>query len=233
MNSRLEPFGPEIWIAEGPVVPFYSFPYPTRMALIRLGGGGLFVWSAIALTPELKAQVDSLGAVKHIVSPNAIHHLFMGDWKAAYPDARLYASPGLVQKRRDLTFDATLGDAPEPGWAADIEQVAMLGSRALTEIVFHHRLSRTAIFADLIENFRPDWFTGWRAIAARLDGIVIPNGGAPREWRWSFWNRKAARAALARILAWQPEQVVIAHGEMTRHDGTSFIRRSFRWLAHS
>ncbi len=29
---------------------FYTFPYPTRTALIQLSDGGLFVWSPIALS---------------------------------------------------------------------------------------------------------------------------------------------------------------------------------------
>jgi hypothetical protein len=228
--STLLVLGPDIWLVEGPVVSFYGFAYPTRMVLVRLSGGGLFVWSPIALTAELKAAVEALGPVEHLVAPNALHHLFLGAWKAAYPAARLYASPGLARKRRDLNFDATLGDVPPASWAADIDQVEMAGSFALTEIVFFHRQSRTALFADLIENFRPGWFKGWRGWLARLDGIVMPHGGAPREWRLTF--RKApARAALARILSWQPQQVVMAHGEIARTGGTAFIQRSFRWLA--
>jgi hypothetical protein len=226
----LEFFGPDIWIAEGPVVSFYGFSYPTRMIVIRLSDGGVFVWSPIALTPELKAAVDALGPVAHVVSPNKIHHLYMGEWQDAYPSAALYASPGLAQKRKDLRFDAVLGDVAPAAWAADIDQVEMGGSAFLTEIVFFHRKSRTAIFADLIENFRPGWFKGWKGWLARLDGIVMPHGGAPREWRFTF-KKTIARAALARILAWQPEQVVMAHGELTRTDGAAFIRKSFRWLA--
>ncbi|MGN6516611.1 MAG: DUF4336 domain-containing protein, partial [Rhizomicrobium sp.] len=179
---------------------------------------------------EMRAAVDALGPVAHIVSPNKIHHLYMGEWQDAYPSAKLYASPGLEKKRMDLRFEATLGDSPPAVWAADIDQVEMGGSAFLTEIVFFHRKSRTAIFADLIENFRPDWFKGWKGWLARLDGIVMPYGGAPREWRFTF-KKKIARGALARILAWQPEQVVMAHGELTRTDGAAFIRKSFRWLA--
>ena len=106
----------------------------------------------------------------------------------------------------------------------------MAGSFAMTEIVFFHRASRTALFADLIENFRPNWFRGWRGVVARLDGIVMPSAGAPREWRLTFWNRKAARASLDRILAWDAKQVVMAHGEIVREHGAAFIRNSFRWL---
>ena len=198
--SRLVPIGPDIWLAEGAVVSFYGFPYPTRMVLIRLAGGGLFVWSPIALSAELMADVDALGPVEHLASPNAIHHLFLGAWKTAYPAARLYASPGLARKRKDLRFDATLNDMPPRHGQAISNQGEAAGSFALTEIVFFHRKSRTAIFADLIENFRPGWFKGWRGWLARLDGIVMPNGGAPREWRLTF-RKAAARAALARILA--------------------------------
>ena len=230
MTAQLVPLGDNIWIAEGPVVSFFGFPYATRMAVVRLGSGDLFVWSPITLTPQLQAQVEALGPVKHLVSPNKLHHLSLAHWHTHFPQSRLYASPGLAKKRRDIAFHAELGDAPEPAWAADIDQVLVAGSFAMTEIVFFHRGSRTALFADLIENFRPDWFKGWRGVLARLDGIVMPHPGAPREWRLTFTNRKAARAALARILAWQPEQVVMAHGEIVRTAGTAFIRKSFHWL---
>jgi len=229
--TSLTPFGENIWVAEGPVVSFYGFPYPTRMAVIRLTNGQLFVWSPIALDQALRAEVDTLGIVAHLVSPNSIHHLFLGDWKRAYPEARLYASPDLARKRPDLTFDATLGDAPEPAWAGEIDQVEMGGSFFLTEIVFFHRASRTAIFADLIENFSRDWFKGWRGWLARLDGITEYDPGAPREWRWSFWNRERARAAFQRIVDWHPEQAIVAHGEMVKSDATAFIRKAFRWLS--
>ena len=108
-------------------------------------------------------------------------------------------------------FDGELGGQPAPEWAADIDQVPVRGS-FMTEVEFFHRASRTAIFTDLVQNFPPDWFKGWRGVVARLDRICAPHPGAPREWRASFLNRRAARADLARILAWPIERVLIAHG---------------------
>ena len=196
-----------------------------------MADGGLFVWSPIALSPKLEATIDDLGPVHCLVSPNLLHHLFLGEWKEAYPQARLYASPGLRKKRRDLAFDGDLGDAPDPAWAADIDQVAMRGSPFLTEVVFFHRASRTAIFTDLIENFPPGWFKGWKKVVARLDGIVQPHPGAPRELRWSFlFKRRQARAELERILAWPIEQVIVAHGDLVKADGAAFVRKAFAWL---
>jgi hypothetical protein len=229
MSELLREFGPAIWIGDGPIVSFLGFAYPTRMALIKLSNGRLFVWSPIALSAALKRDVDALGPVGFLVSPNRLHHLYLAKWKPTYPQARLYASPGLRKKRKDLAFDADLGDSPEPEWAADIDQVPVRGS-FITEVEFFHRASRTAIFADLIQNFPPGWFNGWRGIIARLDGICAPNPGAPREWRASFLNRRAARAALQRILTWPIERVLIAHGEPVTENGTIFVRQAFAWL---
>jgi hypothetical protein len=175
VGTLLAEFGPRIWIGEGPIVPFYGFAYPTRMAVIRLQDGSLFVWSPIALSSDLRQEVDALGMVRHLVSPNLLHHLFLGDWKSAYPHARLYASPGLRRRRKLLPFDAALRDTPDPAWAMDIDQVLLRGSFYLTEAVFFHHPSRTAIFADLIQNFPRDWFKGWRGFVARFGGIVAPN----------------------------------------------------------
>lgn len=228
--TALSPFGPNIWVAEGPVVSFFGFPYPTRMAVIRLRNGSIFIWSPIALTPELRTEIEALGRVAYLVSPNKIHHLFLKQWKDAYPRSRTYALDELKKRNLAPPIDVLLEDAPNPEWADDIDQTIVRGSFALSEAVFFHRESRTAIFADLIQNFAPDWFKGWKGVVARLGGIVSPHPGTPIDWRSSFVNRKPARAALDGILAWQPEKVIIAHGILVRNDGVGFIRRALPWL---
>jgi hypothetical protein len=231
-TTQLVPFGEELWVADGPVCSFHGFPYSTRMAVIRLENGDLFVWSPVRLDAALRAEIDALGPVTHLVEPNALHHVFLTDWIKAYPAARVYAPPGLKKKRKDIRFDAELGDAPELGWAGQIEQIVLKGSVALTEIIFFHDRSRTALICDSIQSFPRGWFKGWREFVARLDGIVQPGIGAPREWRLSFLNRKAARTAVERLLALAPERVVLAHGDTAASNGTELIRRGFAWLLH-
>ena len=235
-GSALHPVGNGFWIADGPTVDFHSFPYPTRMGVARLSGRDLWVWSPIALTPELREAIEALGRPAHLVSPNKIHHLYLGDWAEAYPDARIWGLPSVIRKRADLSFAEALGDTPPEAWRDEIDQVVFRGSPAMDEIVFFHRASRTAIFADLIENFSPDYLSatpgwkGWRAKLARWWGITEPYGMAPLEWRLSFLRRGPARRALERVLAWEPEHVVMAHGTCAHGDGQAFIRRCFRWL---
>jgi len=226
----LEQVGEELWIAEGEPVSFYGFPYPTRMAVVQLSNGDLWVWSPATLTGSLADELSALGPVRHLVEPNKLHHLFLPDWISAYPEARLYAPPGLAKKRRDISFHAELGDIPDKAWAGEIDQVVLRGSLFMEEVVFFHRRSRTALVYDLIQKFDPQTVRGFSGLLMRLDGLVGPEGSTPREWRASFWNRRSARAALRQALEWDVEALVIAHGIWVRKNGKEALRRSLAWL---
>ncbi len=227
----LQPFGQDIWIADGPtVVAAAGFRYPTRMAAIRLADGSLFIWSPVAPDDALRAEIDALGPVAHLVAPNSLHHVFIGDWKRAYPAARLWAAPGLAAKRGDLAFDGELGDEPPPDWAGEIDQAVVRGNAITTEVVFFHRASGTAIFTDLIQQFPDSWFSGWRAFVAKWDLMVTPEPTVPRKFRVAFTKRGPARAAVRRILAWPVEKLLMAHGAPVASDARSVLARAFAWL---
>lgn len=228
--SLLEPFGAEIWIAPGAEVESLGFRYPTRMAVIRLTDGGLFIWSPVSLSPELRAAVDALGEVRFLVTPTALHYLALPEWKAAYPGAALYGAPGSRARAKQVAFDADLGEDVPPGWAGQIDQAAMRGNRIATEIVFFHRASATLLFADLLQNFPPGWFSGWRALIARMDGMIGPAPRVPQKFRVAFSDRRAARACLEKISAWPAERILMAHGDPVRADARPFLAGAFAWL---
>lgn len=229
-TRMLEEFAPSLYVADGPIVSFYGFPYPTRMAVSRLSDGSAWVWSPIALTDELVDFMGTFESVRHIVSPNKIHHLFLAEWRDRWPEARMYAPPGLAKRKPELRFDAELGDDPDPAWAADIDQVIFHGSLAMEEVVFFHRESRTAIVCDLIQRHPEAAMTGWKGMLMRLDSLVGENGSTPREWRASFVRRGKARAARAKVLGWKPDRLLIAHGECAQSGATAIIDRALRWI---
>ncbi len=232
--TQLQPVAEEIWLAEGDIVNFYGFPYPTRSVVVRLESGDLWIWSPVRLSPELKREVEALGTPRHLVSPNKLHQLYLGEWHAAYPGALLWGPQSTIAKRRDLPFQAPLTDMPPAAWAGSIDQVWFNGSVAMDEIVFFHRPSRTAILADLSENFSDDFLQNhwawWMRRVAHLWRIVVGWGYAPLEWRLSFLRRRATRAARDRMLAWNPERVIMAHGEWQRSDGRRYLEKAFAWL---
>lgn len=234
VSTVLEAIGEGIWLTEGEIVSFHGFPFPTRSVIVRFDDGALWVWSPVKLTEALRRDVDGLGRVAHLVSPNKLHHLYLGEWKAAFPAAKLWGPASSIAKRRDLSFEPSLKDNPPSAWQGCLDQAWFRGSPVMDEIVFFHHASRTAILADLIESFtdqflREHW-TWWQRPLARLDGITLASSRAPLEWRLSFIDRAPARAARDKMLSWNCHRVVMAHGEWQRTNGHAFLRRSFEWV---
>lgn len=237
--NTLKPLAADIWIADGPIVRMAALgmraPFPTRMTLVRLADGGLWCHSPIAPDDALFAAVDALGPVRHLVSPNLLHYAHIAAWKRRYPQALAWASPGVrkraASQRIEVRFDVDLADAPPSDWAASIDQLRFRGSRVMQEIVFLHRASGTLILADLIENFEAEKLTGAMRWMARLGGVLDPDGKAPLDLRLTYLGRKRqARACLARMAAWRPQRVVLAHGRCYLENAEAELGRAFRWL---
>ena len=230
----LENLGPELWIADGGIVSFFGFDYPTRMAVVRLADGGLWLWSPIEPAAKLVDEVRALGPVRHLVSPNKLHHLFLRAWREQFPDAKLWGTAQTVARFPELGFSGTLTDDPPPDWAGQIDQYDFANSRFLEEVVFFHRKSRTAIVCDLSQPFSDRFLKAhwpwWLRWIARRAGMVEGRGYAPIEVRTTFRDRAAARAKMRALIAENPERVAVAHGEIVRSGGADFLQRAFSWL---
>jgi glyoxylase-like metal-dependent hydrolase (beta-lactamase superfamily II) len=204
------------------------------MVVIRLRSGGLWLWSPTAPTPALFAEVDALGPVEHLVSPNRFHYAALPAWKARYPHATVWASPGVRERARsqqlEVPFDADLQDDAPAAWAQELEQLVFRGSRFVEEVVFFHKASSTLILADLVmaleqERVRPRF--RW---LLTLGGAMWP-GQTPREVQATSWGRKSqARACYQRMLGWQPRRVLFAHGRCYLDDAVARLERAFAWL---
>jgi hypothetical protein len=220
------PFAANLWVETRPLR-FLGIETGTRMSVVRLSDGGLFVHSPVELTEATRAAIDVLGPVKAIVAPSRFHHLYVGAWMRAYPAATACACPGLARKRRDLAFARVLGDEPEPEWRGELDQV-FFGARSLEdEVVFFHRASATLLCADAIFNLASHPSRLTRTVA-RLIGSREP--GATWLERWLIRDRAAARAQVDRMLAWPIERIVLAHGALIETGGRDVLRRAYAWL---
>ncbi len=230
----LEPVGDSIWLAEGKIISFYGFPYPTRSVVIRLTDGDLWIWSPIELTESLTDDINVLGQVAHLVSPNKLHHLYMQDWKDAYPEAALWGPQSTIQKRIDLAFQAPLTDLPPSEWNGEIDNFWFRGSKMMDEVTFFHPRSSTAIIADLSENFSDEFLrTYWswpKRVLAKAGKITVGHGYAPLEWRLTWFNRKPARETMEKLIACDPKRVIMAHGEWQTENGRAYLEHAFAWL---
>ena len=91
--------GDDIWTVDGPEIVFAGAPMPTRMTVVRLDDGRLWIHSPIALTDEVEDFVrETGGEVCALIAPNKFHHLWVAEWRAHFPEARVFAESDLKRK---------------------------------------------------------------------------------------------------------------------------------------
>lgn len=238
-TGTLKPVAEGVWIVDGPVIRFgylgLRFPFPTRMTVVRLADGGLWVHSPTELSSSLESGIKSLGSVKHLVAPNRIHYWWLGDWAEAFPGAATYAAPGVRKqargKHRFAGYDTDLARGATYPWSREIEMLLVPGSY-LTEAVFFHVPTRTLILTDLIQNYEISKITNpFFRFMTRLSGAAHPDGKMPIDLRSTFVkHRKQMGEAVRTMISWGPERIIISHGRWYESNAVAELRRAFRWL---
>ncbi len=223
-RAALRTLAPNLWVADRPL-PLAVGDVGTRMTVIRLADSGLFLHSPVRLDAETRRGLDDLGPVRAVVAPSRVHHLFVGDYLTAYPQARIYGAPGLAEKRRDLSFHGVLGDQAAPEWRGEIAQHLFRGAPYLNEVVFLHVQTRTLILTDLAFNVPAD-----RTAGARFFYWLVGAAGRfgpHRMVRLLIRDRQAARQSVDTILRWDFDRVIVTHGEVLETGGRDRFANAF------
>jgi hypothetical protein len=213
---RLTPYvAGRIWLCAYPVRMAGTW-FDARMTVIRLSSGDLMLHSPCAIAAAMAGEISALGPVAHIVAPGNFHTMHIASAQAAFPGAKTWICPGAELRRPGLTYDAVLGDAAPADWAGEIDQVLVQGTRLMREVAMFHRASRTLILVDLIENFTdatPGIGWGMKLLFKYVLGMWDNPRPAP-EYRMGWRDRGKAAESLRRILAWDFERIVLAHGDL-------------------
>ena len=227
MGEPLRQLAEDLWVVDRPQS-FWGLPVGARMSVIRLTDGRLLLHSPVALDRDLRAQLAALGRVCFAVAPNRLHHLYAGEVARAFPGARLWVAPGLPGKRADLAFEAVLGDVAPEEWRGELDQVFFRGRPYENEVAFFHRATRTLVLCDLAFNFGPSSAAPTRLLMKliRSYGHLGPSKLDPLLIR----DRKAARESLERILAWDFDRVIVAHGDVLETGGHAILSDGYAWL---
>src|SRR5215217_4793663 len=116
-----KPLAPDIGIVDGPFEYLtvggirLPLPFTTRMTVVRLSNGDLFLHSPIKFDDRLAKELHGLGTVRHLVSPNQFHYAHMGEWARAFPEAFSWASPYVRQRARAGTSTSILQETSTRG----------------------------------------------------------------------------------------------------------------------
>jgi hypothetical protein len=228
--SELKEFADGIWIMDGPVVNDTGEMFTTRMTAVKLSGGAIWVGSPVPASFAEIGEIASLGPIKYLVAATPRHVWRLEGWHTLFPEAQLWASPHTLMtlKNVDLPMTRTLDDEPPAEWSQDLDQLVFHGNPLLEEVMFFHKRSRTLIMDDLIQI--GSLYKGpFRSALIKIGGVAEP-GGVPNAVRMMFTDRSRARQSLERLLAWDFDKLIIAHGPCKQEGAKRFVQELFDWL---
>jgi hypothetical protein len=227
-------FADGVWLVDGPSVRDFGFMFTTRMTVVRLGDGSLWLSSPVVVPFDTLGSIAQLGSVRYLVAATQRHVWRLEGWHTLFPNAQLWAAPKTLftLSKGGLPSTGVLGDTPAAAWADDLDQLLFKGSRLIKEILFLHRRSGTLILEDLVQVHEPAPGQPVRNALIAVEGVRSPYGGVGLDIRLSFTNRRLARQSLERLLSWDFDKLIIAHGPCIKKDARQFVERAFRWLVH-
>ncbi len=104
------------------------------------------------------------------------------------------------------------------------------GHAVLDEVAFLHKPSSTLILTDVIQKHvaaRESWL--WRGVK-RMAGILGEAGGVPIDIRLSVRDKAAMRRSIETILAWDFDNLIVAHGHWLQGGAKEDVGRAFGWI---
>jgi len=215
----------DLWVVEAPQR-FLGLSIGTRMSIVRLDDGRLWLCSPVPIDDELAGKLAELGPVGHLVAPNRFHHLYLAPAAKRYPDASAWLAPGLAKKRPELDSGETLSSEPPADWVGQIDQRVLEGVPMFNEVAFMHRASRSLILTDHLFHL-DDSCEGVTWGLGRMLG-VRKAPGFPRDAKALFIRDRALlRKSIDDVLSWDFDRIVITHGRLIGGDGPGNLQRAY------
>ncbi|KIX92896.1 uncharacterized protein Z520_11372 [Fonsecaea multimorphosa CBS 102226] len=237
-------------------VPFLRFGHIKlggRGTLVKLQTGNVAVFSPVALTPDVKAKVTSMGPIKYIVAPDIEHHIFISTWAKEYPEAEVIGMEGLPEKREGdpatkgtkfvHVFSAKnkLDMHITPEFDAEFSY-EYFHSHTNKELVFLHKPSRTMIEADLLFNLpateqysKTGTHPNSGILTKLFAGIMNTKGEMTWQKRFLWYaaggkDRKGFAESAKRIKSWDYDRVIPCHGDVIETGGKAIVDRATAWF---
>jgi hypothetical protein len=197
-------------------------------------------------TPPKETLLSTLPSL----TPHPQHHLFLGPWHSAYPNAQVLGPEGLPESRAKANKEAvpfsvvfqkaapTTTISPEFDAEFDWEYV---WAHANKEIVFHHKPTRTLIEADYFfnapstEQFSKTEVTAESGVLTKIfNALTHTRGAALGQQRMIWWgtsagDRGAFAKSTARINKWDFERIIPCHGDVIESGGKTVFQKLFKW----
>ncbi len=217
-----------IWYAQG-VGKLIGAKSDNKMFIIRNNKHDLLIISPLEPTVKLREEIERLGKVSLIVSPNPFHNIYLLEFWSYYKDAHCVASPGLKKRKpyifdhiKDFRFDL-FDSFPQ------VELFLYSYKKDWKEIIFFHSPTGSLLLTDLCFNLYDAY--GWfgAKLMLKFHGIYR-RFAVSRLIKLITGNKDEARSIVAKILKLPIRRILVNHGKSIEDDCHDHLKNAFSWL---
>jgi len=169
---------------------------------------------------------------RYLVGPDNVHHIFLSEYKKAYPDAKLLGVAELVDKQKDLTFDGVWGrDPPETkyGFEDEIKSCHFTGFKN-QDVAFYHPATKVMVTADLIFNLPATEQYSKSKSSGKTPVSMGPTGWIHSRLVSSLGlNKEAMKRDAQTVAGWDIEKIIMCHGDVIEKDGDKAWRAAYKF----
>ncbi|KAI0747087.1 hypothetical protein C8Q80DRAFT_1121727 [Daedaleopsis nitida] len=216
----------DVWTISRPFLRYNFIPFGGRSTAIKLSNGDVWALVSTPLNEAMKAKLGEMGPVKWLIGADAVHHLFLGEFKKAYPDAKIVAVDEAIKEHaaEGLKADGAWGaDLPNTkyGFEEDIQHCYFSGYKN-KDVAFFHAASKTMITADLIFNLPATEQYSMTGTSAKVPvfGQLSPYTWAHKFLLWTMdVDKQAMKRDVKTVAGWDFNRIIPCHGDVIENDG--------------
>ncbi|TCD67124.1 hypothetical protein EIP91_000464 [Steccherinum ochraceum] len=191
---------------------FDTIPFGGRSTAIKMKSGDVWVLASTPLNDVTKSKLAELGPVKWIIGADAVHYLYLGEFKKEYPDAKVIAVEAAKASMKDgPAFDGAWGaDPPETkyGFESDVQHCYFSGFK-------NKDYSKT----------------GSSGSIPFLSSFVNPTSWAQKHLSWSLGvDKEAMKRDVKTTMGWDFERIIPCHGDVIEKNAKEAWRSAFQYF---
>ncbi|MDH3325090.1 MAG: hypothetical protein OEM38_00060 [Gammaproteobacteria bacterium] len=198
--------GSNIWVVERDFS-FSGTDFGNRMTILRLPSGKLVLHSPVEYSDDLANEVNDIGKVAFIITPNNFHGLFSKKWCSVYPKAKYYTA-----KVSGAGESNVLSALRSVDLESSVEIVKIEGISKLNEFAFIHLESSTLILTDLAFNFDSN-VSLWSKVFFKLNGCY-ERFGPSRLMKSLIDSPEKLSCSIKTISGYAFNKIVVSHGNV-------------------
>jgi len=235
-NTVIREVAKDVWIFSTPFKRFDTIPFGGRSTAIKLQNGDVWVLASTPLNDVTKDKLAELGPVKWIIGADAVHYMFLSEFKKEYPTAKVIAVEAAKPNIKDgLTFDGAWGaDSADTkyGFESDIQHCYFSGFKN-KDVAFFHPQSKSLVQADLLLNLPPTEQyskTGSSGRVPILSSIFYPTSWLQKKASWALGDDKEAmKRDVKTTMGWDFTRIIPCHGDVIEKDAKEAWRSAFEY----